>query len=137
MSTRRMRSAFLLLLAAGLVGAGCGKSSSSNPMAPPVPVGGGGTTLQVLGMNGSNSFSPNPGAVTAGTTVAWHNNDVITHTATADNGSFDTGPIAPGTTSAPITMPTAGSFGYHCSIHPTMTGTLTVGAGGGVMGGVY
>ncbi len=142
MSTRTMRSALLLLLAAGLLGAGCSKSSSSNPMAPPVPVNGGGTTLQVLGMNGANSFSPNPGSVTAGMTVAWHNNDVITHTATADNGSFDTGPIAPGTTSAPITMSTAGTFGYHCSIHPTMTGTLNVGmgsagGGGGGMGTAY
>ena len=129
MTTRTMR--LVLLLAVAM--AGCSKSSS--PTAPPMPVTGNGITVQVLGMNGSNSFSPNPSTVAAGQTVAWHNSDVITHTATADNGSFDTGAIGPGATSAPIRMPTAGTFGYHCAIHPTMTGTLNVTAGGGGGGG--
>ncbi len=107
----------------------CG-SSNSSPTAPtPPPAGGGGggsVTVTILGMNGSQSFSPSPVTVKAGQTVAWHNNDVISHTATADNGSFDTGVIAPGSTSNPITMSAAGTFGYHCSIHPSMVGTVTV-----------
>ena len=49
-----------------------------------------------------------------------------THTATADGGSFNTGSIADGGTSALITMGTAGAFSYHCSFHPTMVGTLNV-----------
>jgi plastocyanin len=121
-----LRFALPLLLATGLAIGGCGKSSSSSPTMP--VAGGADVTLQILGMNGANSYSPNPGMATAGQTVAWHNNDSITHTATADNGSFNTGNIGPGGTSAPIRMPTAGSFGYHCAIHPTMTGTLTVAA---------
>jgi len=40
--------------------------------------------------------------------------------------AFNTGNIGGGKTSAPIAMNTAGSFPYHCSIHPTMTGTLVV-----------
>ncbi len=114
------------LIAGGLVAA-CG--SSSAPTAPSGGGGGGGTAnvvITIVGMNGNQSFSPNPGTVKAGQTVAWKNNDVITHTATADSGAFDTGAIPPGGTSNPITMSTAGSFGYHCSIHPTMTGTLNV-----------
>jgi plastocyanin len=78
-------------------------------------------------MNGSNSYSPNPATVKVGQAVAWHNADALPHTATADAGGFDTGNIAPGATSNPITMNTVGSFPYHCTIHGfTMTGVLTV-----------
>jgi len=114
-----------------VVAASCG--SSSSPTSPsPTPGGGGGgggtadVTITIAGENGSQSFSPNPAAVTAGQTVAWRNADSMTHTATANDGSFNTGNIAPGATSAPITMGTAGSFAYHCQIHPDMVGTLNV-----------
>ena len=132
------------LLLAGLAAAAivavhaCG-SSSSTPSSPtssaPPPSGGSGpsVTITISGMNGANSFSPNPGMLTAGQTVAWRNVDTIAHTATSNTDAFDTGAIAPGSTSAPVTMPTAGSYPYHCSFHPTMTGSLTVAAstGGG------
>ncbi len=134
-SIRMIRATLPLLLAAGLIAGGCSKSSSSNPT---MPVAGADVTLTVLGMNGANSFSPNPGTMTAGQTVAWHNSDSITHDIAADDGSFNTGGIAPGTTSAPIRISTSGAWPYHCTIHPTMVGTLTVNAaamGGG--GGGY
>jgi plastocyanin len=50
----------------------------------------------------------------------------VTHHIIADNGSFDAGDIPPGSTSSPIKMTTAGSIAYHCTIHPTMVGSLTV-----------
>lgn len=81
-------------------------------------------TIRIGGMNGSNSFSPNPGTLKAGQTVAWQNADSVTHTATGS--AFDTGNVAPGATSRPITFTTAGSFDYHCSIHPSMVGSLSV-----------
>ena len=62
----------------------------------------------------------------AGQTVAWRNGDSVSHTATADGGAFDTGIIAPGATSSPIMMSAAGSVAYHCAIHPSMVGSLTV-----------
>lgn len=62
----------------------------------------------------------------AGQSVAFRNADSTTHTATANNGAFDTGNIAPGATSAPITMSASGTFNYHCEIHPDMVGTLNV-----------
>ena len=105
-----------------------GYSSPSGPTPTPQP-GGGGTadvTITIVGMNGSQSFSPNPGAVKVGQTVAWRNGDSITHTASADAGAFNTGNIAPGATSSPITMTAAGNVGYHCQIHPDMVGTLNV-----------
>jgi len=73
----------------------------------------------------TTAFSPNPLSVAAGTTVTWINNDVTTHDSRADNGSFNTGLISPGA-SASVTFSTAGSFVYHCTIHPGMVGTVTV-----------
>jgi len=82
-------------------------------------------TITIVGMNGAQSFSPNPATVRVGQTVAWRNADSVTHTATA-SGVFDTGSIGRNATSAPITMRTAGSVAYLCAIHPSMTGTLNV-----------
>ena len=79
------------------------------------------------------AFSPNAITVQAGSTVTWVNNDSVPHTATGDNGEFDTGSIAPGG-SASITFDTAGTFAYHCTIHPNMTASITVQAASGNTG---
>lgn len=71
-------------------------------------------------------FSPDPVAIKVGDTVIWTNKDRSTHTATADDGSFDTGRIPPGGTSKPISFQSAGEVSYHCMIHPSMSGTVTV-----------
>jgi plastocyanin len=123
-----------LIIAALLVGwAGCGGNSSNSTLPTPSPIptpGGGGSTadvtITIAGMNGSQSFSPNPGPLKAGQRVAWHNADSMTHTATANGGAFDTGNIAPGGTSAPVTIATTGTVSYSCRIHPSMTGSLTI-----------
>jgi len=70
------------------------------------------------------AFSPSPATVKVGQKVVWHNADSITHTATGS--TFDTGTVAPGKTSAPITFSDAGSLFYQCTIHPSMAGSLTV-----------
>jgi len=113
----------LLVLGVGILVVSC-KDKSTNPG------GGGGAadlTIGITGQNGGNSFFPNPDTVTVGQTVSWHNADATTHTSTANGiGLWNTGNIGPGSTSSPIQMNTAGDFPYHCSIHPTMTGTLHV-----------
>lgn len=123
------------LVAVAVVIVGCSGSGSMSPSAPtsaqspaqsPAPSATADVTITITGMNGSNSFSPNPAAVKAGQTVAWRNADNITHTATANNGSFDTGNIAPGATSSPITMSAAASISYRCKLHPDMVGSLNV-----------
>ena len=64
--------------------------------------------------------------VAKGTTVKWVNNDNMTHTATSDDGTtFDSGNIAAGA-SYSVVASKAGTFTYHCNIHPTMTATLVV-----------
>jgi plastocyanin len=71
------------------------------------------------------AFSPQSITVAIGDTVTWTNADVQGHTATADDGSFDTGTIA-GNSSKSATFDTAGTFAYHCRIHPAMTATIVV-----------
>jgi len=71
-------------------------------------------------------FSPNPIQITVGSTVTWTNTTAPTHTSTSNTGVWNTGPIAPGATSAAISFPTAGTFAYHCAIHPSMTGSVIV-----------
>ena len=128
---KRKRKVGILAVVAGLAAAvacgGGGYGSSPSPMPTP-PSGGGPTaadvTITINGMLGNQSFSPSPAGVKAGQTVAWHNGDSVSHTATASG--FDTGTIPAGRTSSPITFATAGSFDYQCTIHPSMVGTLNV-----------
>jgi len=70
-------------------------------------------------------FAPDSLTVSAGTTVTWTNQDSTQHTVTADDGSFDSGPLAQGGTFT-HTFETAGTFSYHCNIHPNMKATITV-----------
>ncbi len=98
-------------------------SPSVSPSASPSPAAAD-VTITIKGMNKDRSYDPNPGSVKVGQSVSWTNSDKIAHTATGDG--WDTGQFAPGQTSAPIKFSTAGTFKYHCTIHPTMTGTLNV-----------
>lgn len=61
-------------------------------------------------------------------TVTWTNNDDSTHTVTADNGAFDSGYLNQGQTWS-YTFTTPGTYTYHCTIHPWMTGTVIVESG--------
>ena len=71
------------------------------------------------------AFSPQSVTVAVGDTVTWSNADAQNHTATANGGSFDTGTIGGGTSKS-VTFSTAGTFAYHCKLHPSMTGTIVV-----------
>jgi plastocyanin len=113
-----------LLLAASVA---CGSSSPSTPTPTPAPSGSSATASIVAGSATltSTAYSPNPVTVAIGGTVTWVNNDVVAHTSTANGGAWNSGSIAPGGRFA-MTYPTAGSFPYHCAIHPGMIGTVTV-----------
>ena len=133
MTVRRRRELLVVLALslAGVMATACGGSGYGTMPSP--PAGGGTTTttgaadvtITIMGMDGANSFAPNPGAVAVGKTVAWHNADSVGHTATG-NG-FDTGLIAPGGTSSPIPFDNAATYAYRCTVHPSMTGLLKVG----------
>lgn len=71
------------------------------------------------------SYEPDPVVVQVGGKVTWQNEDTAPHTATADDGSFDTGTIEKGKLGS-ATFKEPGTFTYHCEIHPTMHGTVEV-----------
>lgn len=70
-------------------------------------------------------YIPNPNTVTANSKVTWNNKDNAPHTATATDGSFDTGIINVGSSGSAI-VKAQGTVPYHCTIHPWMNGTLQV-----------
>jgi plastocyanin len=125
----------VLLIAAG-IGVVSSCSSYSNPTtkpgiaqtSPPPGTTPGpdftpGKTADVVIQN--FAFSPATITVTVGTTVTWTNNDGATHTVTSDTGAFDSGNIANGKTYS-RTFSQAGTFAYHCTIHPNMKATVIV-----------
>jgi plastocyanin len=120
-------------LVAFLMSTGCGSSTgtyNNGSISSPSPGTGADVTINIVSSNGlgnlgSNSFSPNPASVTQGMTVVWRNNDSTTHHIVFDNGSLDTGTIAPGATSTAMAM-SAASATYHCTIHPTMVGSINM-----------
>lgn len=73
----------------------------------------------------NSEFSPQTVTVNVGDTVTWTNMDAVPHTATADDDSWDTGNLAQNG-SGDVTFEEAGTFAYHCEIHPSMTGTVVV-----------
>jgi len=75
-------------------------------------------------------FEPADVAIQPGDTVMWVNRGNTPHTVTSDDGLFDSEVLNPGE-SFMFTFPEAGTFSYHCEIHPFMTGSVSVGAAGG------
>lgn len=71
------------------------------------------------------AFSPATLTVKVGDKVTWTNQDSVGHSATADDSSFDTGVIAQGQ-SGSNTFAKAGTYTYHCSVHPNMKATIIV-----------
>jgi plastocyanin len=71
------------------------------------------------------AFAPPELTVAAGTTVTWTNEDWAPHTATAEDGSFDSGRLDQGD-SLEQTFDEPGTFAYHCSFHPGMVGSVIV-----------
>jgi plastocyanin len=94
-----------------------------------IDVGSAGTTHTVeiveslLGGGLTAEMDPDPITIAVGDSIMWSNTDSTAHTATEDDGAFDTGSIAGGESSAPVQFLEAGTFTYHCGIHTnTMTG---------------
>jgi plastocyanin len=96
----------------------------------------------VVGASGltTTAFSPNPKVVSlagnSSVSVRWVNQDITggnytggtatVHNITSDNGAFTASGNLGGNATYSIALTTAGSYPYHCSIHPNMVGTVTV-----------
>lgn len=127
-----MSSFRLVLVAAALVSLAACRNYSSMPSPSPAPStpadNGASSTVQIpsgASALGNQAFPPNPLTVDAGTTVTWMNTDSIAHTSTSDGAGWDSGIIAPGAQFS-VALNTAGTFHYHCQIHPGMVGTVVV-----------
>jgi plastocyanin len=73
------------------------------------------------------AYAPQTITINVGDALTWTNTDGATHSATADDGLFDTGLLGMGVTSTPITFSMPGTYTYHCRVHGfSMTGTVIV-----------
>ena len=126
---RRLTTAAFIVVTLVALAACSGSAASAPPAAAPSQAGspapagsaGGSTAVQMKGL----AFDPTSLTVPTGSKVTWTNNDTTAHTVTFDDGSADSGNIAPGST-FDHTFAAAGTFAYHCTIHAFMKGTVTV-----------
>jgi plastocyanin len=112
-----MRSSWLILAASVLVAASaCGSDGTGPDNGPPV---------QTNQVSIGNDFFNHPNIeVTAGTTVTWTwNSGATPHNVTFPDAT--SGDRAGGATFS-RQFNTVGTFAYHCTLHPQMTGTVLV-----------
>jgi plastocyanin len=128
-----------LVLAFALAACSSGSSATTGPTSAPAATAAasasGGCTVGTAGATvtvsiKSFAFSPETVTVKVGDVLGWANGDSATHTATLDDGSCDAGRItggSAGTKTFVFSADAAGkSFTYHCAIHSSMKGTITV-----------
>jgi plastocyanin len=73
----------------------------------------------------NNIFNPNSITIPQGTTITWINKDSNTHKIVSDTGLFTSPDLSNGQ-SYSYTFTQAGTYPYHCSLHPNMVGTIIV-----------
>ena len=88
-----------------------------DPGAPPAP-----TTIAIVGSVGTAAYNPNPLQASVGSVIVWKNDDVTTHNIVLADGT-PVGLMAPGETSAPVTM-AAPEMGFYCTFHQSMVGVV-------------
>ena len=141
-----MRSLRLLppsLLLGILAGCGSSTTSPSSQNAPsPTPTANDISIVMGASTMTTSAFSPDPKAVSlagaASVTVRWVNRDITSgggysgggtatsHEIASDNGAFTTSPLLGGNATYSIALSAAGTYTYHCMIHPNMVGTINV-----------
>lgn len=129
MSTLRLVAAAIVLVSAAACG-GSYSSPSTSPSPTPTPTPGGpvASVLIPIGAQslGNRAYTPAELDINVGTTVTWMNTDAgVPHTTTSNAPGWDSGTVQPGTQFS-HTFQTAGTFAYHCNIHPGMMGTVVV-----------
>ena len=117
------RSAFVgTILILALVAASCGGDEGNGGDGGADTGGGGATSITIAGF----AYDPSTVTVSSGATeIEITNEDDTDHTFTLDDDSVDQ-EIAGGE-SATVTVDVSSTTGFHCTIHPDMTGTLEVG----------
>ncbi len=106
---------------AGHMGGGMMWRRSSNAAQTPVVATGGEATVDIRDFD----YFPRDLTIDAGTTVMWTNYDGPPHTATDDDGNWDTDRLSKDESSS-LQFDEPGKFGYYCVYHPNMQATLIV-----------
>jgi plastocyanin len=121
-------SPFAIVL--GLATWSCGGSggSSGSPTPPTTAPASTATMIDIVGERGAQSFAPNPASVSKGTTFVWRNMDNRVHHIVLNDGTLDSGDIAPGASSPALRLDSDGA-NYHCTIHPGMVGSVNRSSG--------
>src|SRR5712692_8062724 len=104
---RKFATASALTLGLGMWGCSGGGYSSGSPNSPAAPTPttfNDVVTINVVAINGAQSFSPNPATLPAGQMVVWHNVNNTTHRMVLNDGSVDTGDLAPEASSQPMAI---------------------------------
>lgn len=103
-----------------------GKNLSVHRTKPTSPTARPATSAGPVSVHISNfTFGPKAVTVKVGQTITWTNDDDIPHTVVATDKSFRSKVLDTGQ-SFSFTFTKAGQFAYFCSLHPMMTGKVTV-----------
>jgi plastocyanin len=94
-------------------------AASAQPRAATVP--GAAARVRIVDF----AFMPRSVTIAVGGGVSWKNTGASPHTTTSDTGEWDSGVLNPGSTFS-HRFNSAGTFFYHCNIHPFMTAKVTV-----------
>jgi plastocyanin len=78
--------------------------------------------IQIISSYGTGAFTPNPTTANVGDQLVFTNTDLVLHHIVLDDGT-DLGDVAPGQSSAPVPLTTP-MASFHCTIHPSMVGTI-------------
>jgi len=116
--------ACVVLLIVSCMAAGCSSSQTPPASAAPTTSVAGGNTVVIKNF----AFDPSTLTVKNGAVVKWTNQDGAPHTIVSDTGSpvaFSSDSLATGATYS-FTFTQPGTYMYHCSIHPSMKGTIIV-----------
>ena len=136
---RRLAQIPLVLLTIAALAACSSSTTGGTPQAsarPRASAGGGGggaacavaaagTTATVTAQIKDFKFSPQPIEAKVGDVVGWTNGDSAQHSVTMDDGSCDTDTLSQGATGL-LVFNTAGTYTYHCKVHPTQMKDFTV-----------
>ncbi len=95
------------------------RSYQNVPTSANIPVPAGAIPVSIVNF----SFNPATTTIAKGGTVVWTNNDAVPHQIA---GGELNGPVINKGQTYFFTFNTAGTFNYHCAIHPSMTGTIVV-----------
>jgi plastocyanin len=140
MEARALFAAVLIVLIFGLAACGGGGEdgettatettgeSTSEPSGGNAPAPSGDAVRSAKVEIEGFAYDPDPVTIEEGGKVTWINRDSAPHTATAEDGSFDTGTLEEGKLKSE-TFKEPGTYAYICSIHPQMHGTVEVVAG--------